>query len=223
MFDTIAEFKAAMGTFGGGLASVGIGLGTDFGCGVGGEGAGGFDAAGAGEGLEGFVGSFGWGADFADSSRTWLNIFDVSGGIDVLTVAFAGGGAAVAGSSFVGTGGGGGAALEGIAAFEIGLEAGDTFLGVVGVAFTAFEAVVIDFALLVAFLSSGISTSMGSVTTFFGLPLFLTTSEDIACERLRSAEPWLRDPRRVIMRTCVERLSDLARRQSGTRSLLCFL
>lgn len=73
----------------------------------------------------------------------------------------------------------------------VGLEsdfsAAATFGEVAGVfAFTGFDVVAfVDFARVVDFfVNSGISTSTGSEITFLGLPLFLTTSEDMLCVEL---------------------------------------
>lgn len=78
----------------------------------------------------------------------------------------------------------------------VGLEEGfTTVFGVVtdfadttGFSLTDFETTLVDFALVADFPSmSGFSTSIGSERTFFGLPLFLTTSEDIVQYQLSCA------------------------------------
>ena len=61
----------------------------------------------------------------------------------------------------------------------IGLLVGEAF-GAVTVDLPVLGAALVDFALVVVFFApSGISTSTGSVMTFFGLPLFLATSVGI--------------------------------------------
>jgi hypothetical protein len=136
-----------------------------------------------GDGFEVLAGSGGAGTLFADSSRTFSKIFDVTGGFEV---GFGGAGVKAFDSVFadarvVGTGGfetvfatGGGFAAGFDAVAAIG-----AFFVAIGVAFTGFGAAFVDFALLVDFFVSGKSTSMGSEMTFLGLPLFLTTSADM--------------------------------------------
>ena len=65
------------------------------------------------------------------------------------------------------------------AASGMGLLVAEAF-GAVVVALPVLGAALVDFALVVDFFApSGISTSTGSVMTFFGLPLFFATSVDI--------------------------------------------
>lgn len=209
MFDTICEFKAAMGTLGfgadfvegggGGFAVTGDGLsetGIGFAGGlvglddaVVGEGAafvcivfagGGLEAIDGVDGFENFTGSADRGAVFGYCSRSLFNIFDVSGVVDVLTVGFA-----EAGAGFCA------AAAEALIAtfeatgplamgFDTGFSATGGFADVDAFATGVFSPAFVDFALVVVFLvASDISTSTGSEMTFLGLPLFFTISEDI--------------------------------------------
>jgi hypothetical protein len=209
MFDTISEFKAAMGTWGFGVGFVGgggggfavtvdclNGTGIDFAGGLVGlddavvvEGAafvcivfagGGLEAIDGVDGFENFTGSAAEGAVFGYCSRSLFNIFDVSGVVDVLTVGFA-----EAGAGFCA------AAAEGLLApfgatglLAMGLDTGFSttggFADVEAFATGVFGPAFVDFALVVVFLvASNISTSTGSEMTFLGLPLFFTTSEDI--------------------------------------------
>ena len=122
----------------------------------------GFEVRVVGDGLDDLAASSGVGMDFWESSRTLLRTLEVSGVIGDLGVCFAGAGAGVCDCVFL---------AGAVGAFEAALA-----LVVVG-----FEvAASVDFARVVDFLVvSGISDSTGSEMTFFGLPLFLTTSEDI--------------------------------------------
>lgn len=90
------------------------------------------------------------------------------------------------GSTFaLGTGGGFPAAFCGgrgaFAFFDAAVLEGEAFVGVAAFTLVTFEVVAfVDFArVVVFFMTSGASGSTGSGTTFFGLPLFLTISEDI--------------------------------------------
>ena len=61
--------------------------------------------------------------------------------------------------------------------------------------FVAFGAAAVDFVLLVAFLISGalMSTSIGSGTIFFGLPLFFTITSADMLEEVVCEECWRRE------------------------------
>jgi len=154
----------------------------------------GFETVVAADGREGFVGCSGDGTLFADSPRTLLRIFDVSGVTGVFAVAFVGVAVGFGGATFAGAGGD--ATLGGTAGFVSGFGTG--FSAIIGFggaavdAFTTFGAAFVDFARVVDFLVSGESTSTGSEMTFLGLPLFLATSEDMLDEELGIEELWLR-------------------------------
>jgi hypothetical protein len=74
----------------------------------------GFETVVAADGREGLVGCSGDRTLFADSSRTLLKIFDVSGVTGIFAVVFAGAAVGVDGATFTGAGGGD-AALRGTA------------------------------------------------------------------------------------------------------------
>jgi hypothetical protein len=143
----------------------------------------------------GFVDCSGDGTLFADSSRTLLRIFDVSGVTGAFAVAFVGAAGGFGGATFGGTGGGD-VALGGTAGFVTGFRTAFSaiigFGGAAADAFTAFGAAFVDFARVVDFLVSGTSTATGSEMAFLGLPLFLATSEDMLDEELGVEELWLR-------------------------------
>jgi hypothetical protein len=154
----------------------------------------GFETVLAEDGREGFVGCSGGGTLFADSSRTLLRIFDVSGVTGVFAVAFLGVAGGFGGATFGGTGGD--VALGGTAGFVTGFRTAFSaiigFGGAAADAFTAFGAAFVDFARVVDFLVSGTSTTTKSEIAFLGLPLFLATSEDMLDEELGVEELWLR-------------------------------
>jgi len=139
-----------------------------------------------GDGFEDFAGSEGAGTVFADSSRTFSKIFDVSGVTGGFVVGFEGAGVGGLDSAFidaaaVGAGGFGAgfATGGGVAAGFDAVAAIGAFLVAVGAVFAGFGAAFVDFALVVDFFASGRSISMGSEMTFLGLPLFFTTSADM--------------------------------------------
>ena len=194
-FDIVGE--GVVLSCGAGFAALEIGIalgacaGMDFGC----DACVGFEILGeASRGVEIFdvVGVLT--AVFADKSRTSCSILDVSGvtGVFVDT----GGGA-----TFLETGEGFGDATGASIDFEatlgvtavvdvVFLTAG-IFADVETFAFVAFGVAVVDFALVVAVLTSGTlnSCSIGSEIIFFGRPLFLTiVSADMSdleiCETL---------------------------------------
>jgi hypothetical protein len=218
IFDTISEFRAARGIFGGGFEATGgicEGFGVEMGFSVVGgtvvmgDGVfgdaeevfvGGADEAGEmviGDGLEGFGLSGDAGTLFADSSRTCFNILEVSG----VTGGFGGG---LEGTSVLDfdSAFGGEVGAEGCGAgFVVGeaVPAGFDIVGAIGafdvaigVVFTGFGIAFVDFARAVDFFFSGISISMGSEMTFLGLPFFLTTSADMLCIELVPQSCWRR-------------------------------
>lgn len=147
----------------------------------GGEGAfgasvGGFEACAeaagervASDGFEDFAGSAGAGMVFADISRTFPNILDVSGVTGGFEAGFEGAGVGALDSVFVAAG------VVGAGGFGAGFDA----VVIIGAFFAGLGAALVDFALVVDFFVSGKSISMGSEMTFLGLPLFLTISVDI--------------------------------------------
>ena len=80
----------------------------------------GFETVVAADGREGLVGFSGDRTLFADSSRTLLRIFDVSGVTGIFAVVFAGAAVGVDGATFTGADGGGDAALGGTAGLTAG-------------------------------------------------------------------------------------------------------
>jgi hypothetical protein len=209
MFDTISEFKAAMGTGGFGVGFVGGGGGGFAvaddglnGTGIGfagglaelddavvGEGAAfvcivfagvGLEAIDGVDGFENFTASAAGGVVFGYCSRSLFNIFDVSGVVDVLTVGFAEVGAGFCAAAAEGLN----ATVGATGLLALGLDTGFSttggFADVDAFATGVFGPAFVDFALVVVFLvASDISTSTGSEMTFLGLPLFFTTSEDM--------------------------------------------
>jgi hypothetical protein len=133
-----------------------------------------------GDGLEYFDGSAGAGTVFEASSRTCSNIFEVSGVTGGFAAGFGGTAAGGFGAGFLVAEVGGGGFEAGFAAGVAGVAATGVFFVAVGVAFAVFGAAFVDFALVVDFLLSEISTSIGSEMTFLGLPLFLAISADIS-------------------------------------------
>lgn len=209
MFDTISEFKAAMGTWGFGAGFVGGGGGGFAvaddglnGTGIGfagglaelddavvGEGVAfvcivfavvGLEAIDGVDGFENFTASAAGGVVFEYCSRSLFNIFDVSGVVDVLTVGFAEVGAGFCAAAAEGLN----ATFGATGLLALGLDTGFSttggFADVDAFATGVFGPAFVDFALVVVFLvASDISTSTGSEMTFLGLPLFFTTSEDM--------------------------------------------
>jgi hypothetical protein len=150
-------------------------------------------------GLENFAGSGGPGTRFADSSRAFSNILEVSGVTEDLAGAFVGAGALGFISVF------GEAGRVGAEGFGVGFATGGTatldfeavgaieaLFVALGVVFADFSVVFVDFALVADFFVSGNSISMGSDMTFLGLPLFLTTSADMMSFELASERRSLR-------------------------------
>jgi hypothetical protein len=167
------------------------------------------DVVGFGFGVVVFVGSAAEGAAFGCCSRSRLNIFDDSGDTGVLTMGFA-----VAGGYFGGTAGDDPKGLfatfgtAGVLAmgFATGLTTGGGFADVETFATGVFGAALVDFArVVVFFVASGISTSIGSEMTFLGLPRFFTTSEDMLASELDFGScRWAKTPKRGIVRIGVE-------------------
>jgi hypothetical protein len=142
------------------------------------------------EGFEEFAGSTVVDADFPYCSRSSFNIFDVSGGVEILAVDFVGAGVGFC-SATAGDGGGLTATSGGGAELAMGLEIGFStaggFADAGGAGFTTFGAAFVDFVrVVVFFVPSDSSTSTGSEITFLGLPLFFTTSEDMLAVELGS-------------------------------------
>lgn len=214
MFDTICEFRAAIGTCGfaaglggGGGDAAGL-IREDFETGasvsveiLGFEVAGGgmeldlaagavlVDAASAGDGCceEAFL---------ASTSLNCCNILEDAGSSFADTDGFSGVGAGLFPSGCTGSacfavfeGSGAFDAVFGAAELAIGFGAGflgaGAFADALLAAFVTFGAAFVDFARdVVVFLVSGNSTSTGSIMTFLGLPLFLATSADILSMKL---------------------------------------
>ncbi len=172
--DTISAFISASGRRGF-EAGFGGGGGVDF-IGVGEEdlvGAVGFEVLVA---LDAFAGNPGF-PFFADSSCTWLDILEAGGGGGA---AFGGAGGVDFWACFDGAGGVFAEGFDVADELATGFEAFGGAAGFAGAGSTAFGAAFVDFErVVVLFASSGTSAAIGSDMTFFGLPRFLATSEDI--------------------------------------------
>jgi hypothetical protein len=206
IFETISEFNAAIGILGGGLEAAGgiwAAFEVEIGFSEAGRGVvGGVDEVFegcveasdervVGDGFEAFAVSAGAGTLFADRSRTFSNILEVSGVTGGFEVGFEGAAVGAFDSVFVDAALGGAGGFDALFATGGELAAGfDGIVGIgvffvaIGIGFTGFGAAFVDFALVVDFFISGKSTSIGSEMTFLGLPLFLTTSADILCTDL---------------------------------------
>lgn len=206
IFDTISEFSAARGIFGGGFEARG-GTCEGFG-GFGFEEAGfaavdafaAFEGRGADsevmvvvEGLVKFAGSGDAGTVFAASWRTCCNILEVTGVSGAFGAGLEGAVAGGFGSVFAdadGLGAGDFGTAFVAWAWETEAIGFDATVDAIVDAFAGFGAAFVDFALVVDFFFSGNSISMRSEMTFLGLPLFLTTSADMLCNGLvRSGKP----------------------------------